>query len=154
MAVTNKGDKITIKLSAESEAMLKAIPMEFWKGVVKGSKKAILFVEEKAKKDFSGSNQLNVRSGYLRRSINSSVKVEGNKVIGAVGASAIYAAIHEFGGTITARASDYLKFSVGGNFVSVKQVIIPPRPYLRPAIDKSKPSIKEIIQNSITRELT
>jgi phage virion morphogenesis protein len=48
-----------------------------------------------------------------------------------VGTNKIYAAIHQFGGTIRAKAGGRLKFFIPGvGFRSPRQVAIPPRPFL------------------------
>ncbi len=52
-----------------------------------------------------------------------------------------YALIHELGGRIEPVKGKFLKFRVDGNFVSVKSVTIPARPYLRPAADAIYPQL-------------
>jgi phage virion morphogenesis protein len=47
-----------------------------------------------------------------------------------VGSNAIYAAIHQFGGTIRPKSASALVFSMGGQTFRVKSVRIPPRPFL------------------------
>jgi phage virion morphogenesis protein len=47
-----------------------------------------------------------------------------------VGTNAIYAAIHQTGGTIRAKNKKALKFKVGGAWISKESVTIPPRPFL------------------------
>ncbi|MGA0569644.1 phage virion morphogenesis protein [Variovorax sp. VNK109] len=47
------------------------------------------------------------------------------------GTNKIYAAIHQFGGTIRPRAARNLRFrTAGGAFVSTKRVVMPARPFL------------------------
>ena len=46
------------------------------------------------------------------------------------GSNLPYAAIHQLGGVIKAKAAKALQFFVGNQFVSVKQVEMPARPYL------------------------
>lgn len=47
------------------------------------------------------------------------------------GANRIYAAIHQFGGTIRARSGKALRFALaGGGFATVKSVTLPARPFL------------------------
>jgi phage virion morphogenesis protein len=48
----------------------------------------------------------------------------------AVGTNKIYAAIHQFGGTIVPRNGDFLAFRMGGKVVFARKVVIPARPYL------------------------
>ena len=48
-----------------------------------------------------------------------------------VGTNVIYAAIHQFGGRITAKSKPYLAFRLpGGGFIKKKSVTIPARPFL------------------------
>ncbi len=77
---------------------------------------------------------LNVRSGRLRKSI--SYKMIGNKAvdIGTLGSNVVYARIHEKGGVIRPVRSQYLRFQVNGRWVTTKEVRIPARPYVLPAI--------------------
>lgn len=50
--------------------------------------------------------------------------------------SPVYAAIHEYGGTIKPKDPDgYLTFQIGGQWVSVKEVTISEKRYARDAID-------------------
>jgi len=99
---------------------------------------------------------LRVRSGNLRRSIKGVVKsVSGAKSVdirlsagGGVGRGLVnYAAIHEFGGTISAKGGGFLRFPAqtgtshtgsevhrGTEWVMVRSVTIPARPYLQPAL--------------------
>lgn len=46
------------------------------------------------------------------------------------GSNRIYAAIHQFGGTIKPKDAPYLQFQVNGQWVRVDKVEIPARPYL------------------------
>lgn len=71
-----------------------------------------------------------VDRGHLRDSITYAVTPSEVQV----GSNLIYAAIHQFGGTIHARNKPYLAFSVGRGsdaaHVRVKSVEIPARPFL------------------------
>ena len=71
-----------------------------------------------------------VQSGALKNSIRARADATG----AAVGTNKIYAATHQFGDerTIRAKNGKYLKFKVGGRFVSVPvvRVNIPARPFL------------------------
>ena len=73
-------------------------------------------------------------SGLLARSITS--QVHGHQVV--VGSNRVYAAIHQFGGKITAKTPKGLAIRMGGfgangtgrGWVHVRSVVIPARPYL------------------------
>lgn len=65
-------------------------------------------------------------SGDLYRSISKELLANGV----AVGTNKISAAIHQFGGTITAKTDAGLMFKIGGNFIRKHSVTIPARPFL------------------------
>ncbi len=52
-----------------------------------------------------------------------------------------YALIHELGGKIVPKTAPKLKFQIGGSWVTVDEVNIPARPYLRPAADAAYPKL-------------
>lgn len=66
--------------------------------------------------------------------LKTSIKAEADETGAAVGTNLIYAATHQFGDerTIRAKKSRYLRFQVGGRWVSVPsvRVNIPARPFL------------------------
>lgn len=66
-----------------------------------------------------------------------------------IGPAMIYAAIHEFGGVIRARAARGLHFIVNGQHRVAQAVVIPARPYLRPAVDEHLPEIQTAIEASL-----
>lgn len=76
-------------------------------------------------KNRSGTSIL-FRSGALSRSID--YAVQGEAVI--VGSGLVYAAIHQFGGTITPKQAKRLVFRVGNRTIFARKVTIPARPYL------------------------
>ncbi|ANH04610.1 phage virion morphogenesis protein [Shinella sp. HZN7] len=65
-------------------------------------------------------------SGRLRDSINS--RAGATEV--RVGTNVIYAAIHQFGGTIKPKSASHLRFFIGDTLVTVASVTLPPRPFL------------------------
>ncbi len=111
-------------------------------------------------------NTTGLSKGFLSRSIT--VLSHPGRLEAEIGPSAIYGRIHELGGTIKPVKSDYLWFKVpasqalvrkrGGGFkggdmaytwVRTKEVTIPPRPYLEPALEATKPEIEAIFTNEI-----
>lgn len=58
-----------------------------------------------------------------------------------IGTNVIYAAIHEFGGTIVAKNGPFLHFVIDGRHVQTRSAQMPARPYLRPAINDNKKKI-------------
>ena len=64
--------------------------------------------------------------GYLCGSIIG----QATKDYAEVGSAMVYAAIHQYGGTIKAKVKNFLKFNMGGRWASKKAVTITARPYL------------------------
>lgn len=90
-----------------------------------------------------------IDTGGLVNSITSNVIVNtvevGTNVVTKDGMG--YAHVLHFGATITPKTAKYLTFKVAGNFVKVKKVVIPPRPFL--GIDaEDKSEILEIIKEN------
>lgn len=75
---------------------------------------------------YSTGKPILVASGLLKRSPRV-IEVKPNYAL--VGSDRVYAAIHQFGGVITPKTKKALKFQIGGKFVTVKKVVIPPRPF-------------------------
>jgi len=74
-----------------------------------------------------GNGQTLVDKGQLVRSITHEANDGGVEI----GTNVIYAAIHQFGGTIRAKTAKGLRFSIPGvGFVNVQAVNIPARPFL------------------------
>lgn len=121
---------------------------EFRKGLEEGMRKAMFLAERKSKERMGTPGNLNIKTGNLRRSINSSVTVEGNSIVGRLGSYVVYSRIHELGGVIRAR-DGYLKFKTQGGWRSVKQVVMPKRPFLRPAINDNMTDMLDIIIKTI-----
>lgn len=85
------------------------------------------------------------KDGHLSGSISSNATRE----YAEWGVNRIYAAIHQFGGTIQAKAGGSLKFPLpGGGFAVVKAVRIPARPYLG-VNDDDRADILDIFERRI-----
>lgn len=138
-----------VTMTPASQRMLKKLHTDFREGFIKGLRKAMLFAESKAKKSFGDSGKPGVKTGQLRRTIKSGVKIRTGESIGFLSANTVYAAIHEYGGIIRPTQSDFLRFQIGGQWKAVKQVVMPERPYLRPAIEQNINKIEEIIKDAI-----
>lgn len=140
---------ISIKSTQETDMWMKKYPDEFKKALLDGVKKSILYAEGEAKKSFGKPGKLKVQTGHLRRSIKSSLITRYNLLVASLHSDVVYAAIHENGGTIRAVNSPYLKFNIDGRWVSVKEVTIPARPYLEPAIIDNLDKMSELISDCI-----
>lgn len=76
-----------------------------------------------------------VQKARLLRSITHNADNSGT----SWGTNVIYAGIHQFGGDIKAKGGGALRFKMpGGNFVTVKQVTIPARPFIGLNVDDGR----------------
>jgi phage gpG-like protein len=142
---------ISIKIDTKD---IENILPNFKSGILKGMKQSMLYAEGASKKRFGTQGNLQVRTGRLRNSIVGEAHQEDNDTyVGSIGTSVIYGPIHETGGVIRAKNGPYLKFRVDGHWVSKKEVTIPARPFLRPAITENISRIRDIIIDSIIKEV-
>jgi phage virion morphogenesis protein len=82
---------------------------------------------EKWKRGWKTGGRILVQSGHLRDSLSTRATPDTAEW----GVNRIYAAIHQFGGTIRAKKAKALKFPIpGGGFAVKKAVTMPARPYL------------------------
>lgn len=105
-----------------------------------GLDRAAIVLQNKVKDNLSGpktNKKLGVRTGNLRR-IQIDRSGISNLTVRVGTNNTFYARIHEFGGVIKAKTAKFLSFKIGGKWRSKKSVIIPARPYFRPAIKSSK----------------
>jgi len=142
-----------ITLTPASRLMLGNLHKQFRKSFVQGLKLAMMFAESKAKKSFGDEGKPGVKTGHLRRTVKSGVKVTSDNAIGWLSADTKYAAIHEFGGIIRPVSAPSLKFKIDGQWISAKQVVMPERPYLRPAIEDNLDRIEDIIRETIINRI-
>ncbi|MBI5328862.1 MAG: phage virion morphogenesis protein [Deltaproteobacteria bacterium] len=77
------------------------------------------------------------------------IRADANEA--TVGTNVQYAAIHQFGGKITAKNKPYLKFKVGEKWVSKKSVTIPARPFML-VQDEDWTAIKTALSRRLTGE--
>lgn len=116
--------QVIAKMNAAAEAALIEVAMD---------------AANAARKNVTGgvnaTDKLSVRGGDLRSGIDYDITRRGLNSKARVGVGGVkYAAIHEFGGTIRAK-KDWLTFQTrDGEWHRVKQVTIPARPYIRPAV--------------------
>lgn len=128
---------------------IKKLPRDFKEGFWRGMRDAMKYVESQVKKSFGRAGRPKVRTGHLRRSVQSGVDKKFGNAVGWVGSDVEYAAIHEIGGVIRAQGAEYLRFQINGQWKSVKQVVIPQRDYLQPGIEDNLDSIEKIIKKNI-----
>jgi len=94
-----------------------------------------------------------LRTGALRNPIQiDSSKNKGPKPMIRVGTNLIYAPVQEFGARISAKSAPWLVFQVAkGVWRRAKTVILPPRPFIRPAFARSRRKMVAIYQDNIAR---
>jgi len=100
---------------------------------------------------------LGVRSGRLRSSISvRAVRKMGDSYRASIGTNVVYARIHERGGIIRAKNQEFLTFNIPGvGFRKARSVTIPPRPFLKPAIERkdNQRRIKDIFERHIIQSM-
>lgn len=90
------------------------------------------------------------RTGTLRRSITMTPFRSSGQV--TVGTNVLYAKVHEFGAVIKAKNVPYLKFQTpDGAWHMKKQVLVPARPFLRPALIRNRGKIQEALAKAVSR---
>lgn len=115
-----------------------------------GLTRAMLHVEGKVKERFGSQGNVKVRTGNLRRSIKSGRR----NMVGWVGTDVIYAPAHEHGATIRPKRGQWLRFKIGSQWKTVKQVVIPPRPFLAPTLKEQSNRVVDIIWRQIVEDFT
>jgi len=141
---------IDLKLSEKSRKMLRKMPDLIVPALRKGTEEAMILAEREAKLNLSGKI-LNRRTGRIRNSITHKVGIQGDKVVGKIGTNVVYGRIHELGGEIYPRKAKALKFNIPGvGWRTAKKVVMPARPYLRPALEDNMSDIARILANRVT----
>jgi phage gpG-like protein len=107
------------------------------------------FVVERSAKENIRSQHL-IDTGNLRSSIRTVLFRHGQVIVGT---NVVYAAIHEFGGTITPKNAKWLVFKIGDQWVMTDSVDIPARPYLRPALDKNRRNVVKKVRETLNHEV-
>jgi phage gpG-like protein len=136
---------ITITIPATDLNKIARIPENFKKGITRGLTKAMIFAEEQAKLRFNTKGNLHIRSGDLKRSIRSGA--EGN--VGWLGTNLFYGEVNELGKTILPKKGKYLRFVIMGRVKFAKEVVIHPRPFIRPAVEENAIKLGDIIMISV-----
>jgi len=122
--------KLKLELTKESIRFLNKFPIQFKKSLHKGFNLAMKKAEQESKLSFGKTGKPSVRTGNLRRSIQSRVITQGGDLVGQLWSDVIYAATIELGDS-TRNIKDY--------------------PYLRPAIEDNISTLEKIIGDEIER---
>jgi len=145
--------QVKFELTEKSKRWLKKYPSDFEEAFYKALKKGMWYAERQAKASFGSAGKPKVRTGHLRRSIKSDVDRKYGSLVGVLFSDVIYAAVQEEGATIRPRVKDFLRFQVGGQFVYARQVIIPARPFLGPALSDNLTKIQQIVRDSLVEQM-
>ncbi len=150
----------TIRIDVHVDERLLARMRQAQELFEKRFRQAMFRAERAAKKRVSG-DVLNVHRGRLRASITSAIEGSGRTLVGRLGASVIYARIHELGGTIPAhevraKKRKALRFEIGGQVifrrvVHIPPITMPPRPYLRPSLEEAFERFEQDITADVAR---
>ena len=87
--------------------------------------------------------------GQLAHSIIPSVRRTGTGAEAEIGPRVIYGRIQELGGTIRPIRAKVLHFKIGNEDVFTKMATLPPRPYLRPAVEENEAEIRKAMMASL-----
>ena len=110
------------------------------KAQIFGINKTLAEAVEHAKRNHTWQNRTGTLEGSI--SIAEFAHRVGQGIAGLWGSKDVrYALIHELGGKIVPKKAPKLKFQIGGSWVTVDEVNIPARPYLRPAADAVYPRL-------------
>lgn len=136
-------------VSGDAIEALARVSKEARKGIMRGVSKAAQLVAGTAKRNVRAKlNTTGEAKGNLSRSV--SFDLEDRNLRALVGPRrVVYAAIHEFGGTIRPVKGRYLRFQYKGSWHTVKSVTIPARPYLHPALVANEANIEQAIGDAV-----
>ncbi len=107
-----------------------------------------------ASRSAMGRSGPQIRSGRLAASLAARIEGAGDSLVGGLLADTPYAAAQEYGATIQAKKSNYLKFQVEGRWVQKRSVTLPARPYLRPGLDEAARRLPEILARRLREEFS
>ncbi len=135
----------TEELEQKLKALSQAAATRIAKDAVDEGAAVIVFNAQKNARDVFSDRQ----RGQLRNSIQSESKTTGTGAEAEIGPHVIYGRIQELGGTIRPIHGQYLKFQIDGQWRQARQVTIPARPYLRPAVEEHIDQISEVMREVV-----
>lgn len=126
----------------------KALTAKMKRAQIKGVNNTMALCVQDAKNNHAWKNRTGVLEGSI--DIAEGAHPEGAGIAGTWGSKGVvYALIHELGGTIRPVKAKALAIpQPDGSVRFVKQVTIPPRPYLRPAADANYPKLPALIKKA------
>jgi phage gpG-like protein len=155
-----EGVRIVVVGGAEAKARFAAMPSRLSFAMRDAMYRSMWKVLGRVSDNLTGK-VLNIKSGKLRQSM--AVQVSDDGTLGKIGTNIEYARIHEYGGVTKSHAifpkrAKVLSFMDGGTrqfrkWVAHPGSVIPPRPYMRPALNDSLPEIRAIFRDRIAAEM-
>lgn len=145
---------VSIEFDREFERQLETLryPHSSIKRILKRAGRQVI---DTAKREYmrGGPGRIQRRSGRLQKSLKRDDSQLANNVVG-VTANEIYASVHEFGATIRPVRKPFLRFQLpDGRWRSARQVRIPARPFLNPALEDFRREAEAFFDREIQREL-
>ena len=152
---------VTLEGGEALTARLNGLPDKVHTALLAKIGQLTLMLENYVKTQKLSGQVLNVRSGDLRRSINSDVRDAASLIVGRVfsAGDVKYARIHEYGGQTRAHIIEAvngkaLHFVVGGKDVFVKRINhpgskMPERSFLRSSLAENRDAIEQGIRDAV-----
>jgi phage gpG-like protein len=137
------------------DALLQSAPERLHEGVRSGLEEFLQDVQRTVVGEKLSGQVLHVRTGALRRSIQYAIEETGRGFLGKIGSNLVYAAIHEYGGIISARLRP-LKFKTDRGWVTIPiggWVVMPERSYLRTSLQEELPDFPDTMKKRIVAAL-
>jgi phage gpG-like protein len=136
--------------NARIRALSIIMPQAVQRGLDAGVLAAAIDVQGAVKNLLDGP-VLNRRTRRLWQSITADSMTRGDRVVGVVGTNVVYAAIHEFGGTIRPkRAGGFLVWKgADGESIFAREVKMPRRPYMSRAFAERKTAVQKILFRAV-----
>lgn len=123
-----------------------------------GIGRAALLVQVQSKQNKLSGQVLNVKTGRLRRSINTKITETDTGVQGSVGTNVEYAHAHEYGFQGTVSVREHLRTSVLGNKFIVRShnmnMNVPEKSFLRSALSDMAGPIRQEFENAAQRAIS
>lgn len=134
-------------------------------GLTRSISRLVLSLQRRVKADKLSGQALKVRTGRLRRSINT--RLEGmntDQVTGYVGTNVSYARAHEYGftGQVNVKQSLRMQTMAWGKSIEPKQVVVraharnvtlPERSFLRSALEEMDAEIQRELSGAVTEAI-
>lgn len=138
-------------------ARFDSMPGRLRQELLRGVGRAVLLVQRDVKESKLSGQVLNVRTGRLRRSINTSVTGSTDVVVGTVGTNVSYAHAQEYGFRGVETVREHLRTTKRGAMAMVRSfqrnANIPEHSFLRSSLQEMQPQIRQEFQDALSRAM-